>query len=294
MLQSELHELSDETSNPNSLIHRCSKSQRDELKVLLKSCKSDLRDLDKTLPKYNSLKTADPQTRDRVLFSADKQREIRLRISTHSDRLNLFLTHLNSGTLGRIEATQEIHTNAFGEIKAHLRSIHEEVRAGKKDPTLLTSMEDSGTLESELVDDNITVVDEESDKDKIREWLQRIREEDTEVDQNQNGTKPTDGDHATAEDDEEDVESGSRIGIGDDIKNDASSSVASDTSIQGSVVRDSPRVSTEHTCNLTYQQLRQHIKPTPSSGYFRNDHLPMLVPVEGSLQDFNDSAASAA
>lgn len=141
----------------------------------MKGCKTDLKDLEKTLVKYRSLKTADPRTRDRFRFTAEKQIEMKAKLSTHAERLTLFLTHLNAGALGRIEAAQASHTNSFGEIKAKLESIHNDVRSGRKDPTLLSSMDDWGTLEQELLDDNITEVDVELNKDMIGEWLKQMQ-----------------------------------------------------------------------------------------------------------------------
>ena len=61
MLQSKLRKLFDEASYSNSLVYTCIKNQRDELKILLKSSTSDLRELDKVLAEYNSLKTANPR-----------------------------------------------------------------------------------------------------------------------------------------------------------------------------------------------------------------------------------------
>ncbi|KAI9690361.1 MAG: hypothetical protein M1822_009323 [Bathelium mastoideum] len=122
--------------------------------------------------------TPSPRARDRLGFSTDKQTEMKNRLSTHSDRFNLFLTHLNSGALGRIETNQEIHTVAFGEIKSKLDSIHEDIREGRKDPSLLSNMGDWGALEQELVDDRITEVDVELNKDEIAEWVKQTCGED--------------------------------------------------------------------------------------------------------------------
>ena len=177
ILQTELRELSDEASSPTSLLHSCTKGQRDELRAIIKACKVDLKELEKVLVKYKSLNTVDPRKRDRFRFTTDKQIEMKAKLSTHAERLTLFLTHLNAGALGRIEATQAMHTGSFDDIKAKLESIHEDVRAGRKDPTLLSGMDDWGTLEQELVDDNITEVDVELNKDLIGDWLKQMRGE---------------------------------------------------------------------------------------------------------------------
>ena len=46
----------------------------------------------------------------------------------------------------------------------------------EKDPALLTSMEYWRSLEKELVDDDITEVDVELNKDYITEWLKKTRD----------------------------------------------------------------------------------------------------------------------
>ena len=250
-LQSHLHELSDEASNPSSLVHRCNKGQRDELKVLIKSCKSDLKDLEKALGQYNSLKTGDPRMRDKFGFSADKQTEMRVKLSTHADRLNLFLTHLNSGALGRIESAQESHSHAFGEIQAKLNSIHEDVRRGRKDPALLSSMEDWGALERELIDDAITEVDVELNKDMIQVWLQQMQAEDGITDKQDTSMGRKRGPYkATVEDaaEEDDADhvfiNGEAVNRPDDSdSDDTQSSAGSELSTNSTVLLANPNLS---------------------------------------------------
>jgi hypothetical protein len=171
-----LHELGDEYENPRSLMHRASPSQKKEMRRILLSSKTDLKDLEKILGKYNSLKTDNPRAIDKIRFDSGQQAEMKAKISGHTDRINLFLTHLNAGALGRIESNTEAHTKAFEEIKAKLDSIHEDIRTGKMDSTILTNMEDWGQLEKELVDDNITEVDVELNREHISKWLQKLRD----------------------------------------------------------------------------------------------------------------------
>ena len=176
MLQSVLHELGDEASNPTSIIHRASPGQRSQLKALMRLCKIDLQELERILARYRSLETADPRVRDRLGFSTNRQTEIRGKISTHTEQVKLFLISLHTGALGRIEVRSEMHTKSFEDIKAELDAIHQDVRAGKKDPSLLTGMEGCGSLKKKHVDDNITEVDVELNWDSIAIWLGTLDE----------------------------------------------------------------------------------------------------------------------
>ncbi|KAF2472448.1 uncharacterized protein BDR25DRAFT_14467 [Lindgomyces ingoldianus] len=172
-LQTALHELNDEVGNSNSLAHRSSPTQQRELTLLTQSCKSDLQDLEMVLTSFKSLKTTDPRFRDRLAFTAHKQAEIRGKLVRHSQKLNLFLTQLHNNSLARIELASEKTTFALGEIKAKLNSIHQDVLAGRRDPNLLANI---GDLEKELVDDNITEVDIEENRDEIAEWVSALQD----------------------------------------------------------------------------------------------------------------------
>lgn len=182
----------------------------------MNACKSDLTDLEKVLVTYKSLRTANPRTRDMFGFTSEKQIAMKATLSTHSERLNLFLTRLNSGALGRIETTQEMHSAAFGDIKAKLELIHDDIRAGRKDPTLLSSVKEWGKLERELVDDNITEFDVELNKDKIGAWLEQIREGNESGLRDHTDRKPKyqttveDADYADDEDENVETDAGGR------------------------------------------------------------------------------------
>ncbi|OCL10318.1 hypothetical protein AOQ84DRAFT_256489, partial [Glonium stellatum] len=163
-------------ANPHSLIYSASNGQRLELKRLMEACKSDLQDLEKLLTKYKSPEPTDPQTEDKTGFSLSEQSEIRVKLFGDTDRLNVFLTQLDTNALGGVEMDNEMHGTAFEKIKTKLDLIHQDVIAGKKGPALLSDMQDWGSLEQELVDDNITETDVELNKDYIVEWLKKTRE----------------------------------------------------------------------------------------------------------------------
>jgi hypothetical protein len=137
-----LHELGDEDENSRSVTHRASPNQKKEMWRMILSSKIDIKGLEKILRKYNSLKTDNPRTIGRIRFDSGQQAKLRANIAGHTDRINLFLTQLNTDAVGRIESHTEAHTKAFEEIKAKLVSIHEDIRAGRVDPTILRNMGD--------------------------------------------------------------------------------------------------------------------------------------------------------
>lgn len=173
LLRSHLRTLDEEIENRNSLIHRSDARQRDELGSLLRSCRADLRELEKLLAKYKSLKRSNPRARDKLAFRASKQADIRNKIATHNDRLQRFLNGLHTVSLGRIESRAEIQAHSLEEILQKLDSVHQAVRAGKRDPSVLTDMDD--WIKQELVDDNITETDVEVNREEISAWLERLR-----------------------------------------------------------------------------------------------------------------------
>ena len=157
-LQAAIRELHDEASSPNSLFSRGGQGRGADLSQLISRCDADLRKLKHFLIKYNSLKTKNPRTRDRIAFTPSKVQDIRNKLSSHTEKLNLFLTQMNTSALGRIEMKLDL--------------LLEDVLCGRKDPALLTMAEDSELLEKELLeDDAITEVDVELNKDTIKEWL---------------------------------------------------------------------------------------------------------------------------
>ena len=173
-LQSHLRTLNIEFASPTSLVHRASLAQQRELQTLAQACKSDLRDLKQLLSRYNSLKTSNPRTRDRLTFTSSKQVEIKAKITTHTERLNQFLNGLHVGALARIEGHVETQTVSFEDIKRRLDAIHEDVLAGKRDASIFMD-QDGCALEHELLDDDITEIDVEINKREISSWLTQVR-----------------------------------------------------------------------------------------------------------------------
>ncbi|KAF2491158.1 hypothetical protein BU16DRAFT_621803 [Lophium mytilinum] len=125
-------------------------------------CDTDLRTLERLLTKYGSLKSSNPRTRDKMGFSPTKVHEIRVKLSKHTEKLNFFLTQMNTSALGRMETKLDM--------------LREDILRGWKKTSMFGIAEDLTMLEKELLDDEITEVDVELNRGPIMEWLRPTRE----------------------------------------------------------------------------------------------------------------------
>lgn len=136
----------------------------------MQNCNGVLQQLSKLLIKYKSLGTASKKAWDRLRFGTENLQEIREKIMNHTSSLTLFLTTLGTGSLGRIEKK--------------LDQLIEDVRAGRREDTVLTMAdndEDEAEAQwdmwkSELVDEGFTKVELEGHKQWIKAKLLELIE----------------------------------------------------------------------------------------------------------------------
>jgi hypothetical protein len=131
-----------------------------------------LQQLNKLLIKYQSLGSTRQRTWDRLKWGKENLQEMREKILTHTSSLNLFLATLGTGSLGRIEKK--------------LDQLIEDVRAGRKQDTVVTfALEDDDADEAdvhwsefknELVDDGFSKLEVESHKNWIKAKLSELLE----------------------------------------------------------------------------------------------------------------------
>jgi len=173
-MQSYLRALSDEAENPSSSFSRLTGTQQEELRKLLDDCRTDLEELKTTVARYKSLGKTNPRTRDRMGFTKTKQAAIRDGIRSHSDRLQRFLNAATIGTVSRIEAHTESHVWSLAEIRARLDGIHDDIRAGRRAPTILTDLDGLLEVEDEILQDGTSDVDVDL-RSEISDWITRVR-----------------------------------------------------------------------------------------------------------------------
>jgi hypothetical protein len=168
--------LTDESRNPQSSLQRLSPTQQGELKARLDECKSDLRDVKKVLHQYQSLDTNDPRFRDRLAFTTGKQSALRERISTHSQRIQQFLSVINIATFSRIERNTEAQLVSLSEILARLERMHGDLLSGKQDPSILQGISAVTAVEKEILRDDVTEVDVDLSH-VVSRWLNQVKHE---------------------------------------------------------------------------------------------------------------------
>lgn len=167
-----LKELEDEIENPDSILNRTGAGKKAELGLLVKNCTGVLQQLNKLLTKYKSLGTTSKRTWDRLRWGAENLQDIREKLLTHTSSLTLFLTTLGTGSLGRIEKK--------------LDQLIQDVRAGRKEETIITftieenNPDESGIhwdlLKGELVDDGFSKLEIEAHKHWIKAKLTELIE----------------------------------------------------------------------------------------------------------------------
>lgn len=168
-LHTVLKELEDEVDNPDSVFNRTGAVKKQELGLLGENCQSVLLSLNKLLIKHGSLGTDSKRTWDRIKFAAGNLQDIRNDLMVHKSYLTLYLTTLNTGSLGRIEKK--------------LDELIADVRAGRRAETVLTLAEDDNESEvqwnlwkKELAEEGFSKVEIEGHKDWIKAaLLQRIQ-----------------------------------------------------------------------------------------------------------------------
>ena len=168
-LHTVLKELEDEVDNPDSVFNRTGAVKRQELGLLGENCQSVLLSLNKLLIKHGSLGTDSKRTWDRIKFAAGNLQDIRNDLMVHKSYLTLYLTTLNTGSLGRIEKK--------------LDELIADVRAGRRAETVLTLAEDDNESEvqwnlwkKEMAEEGFSKVEIEGHKDWIKAaLLQRIQ-----------------------------------------------------------------------------------------------------------------------
>ncbi|KAL1598948.1 hypothetical protein SLS60_008093 [Paraconiothyrium brasiliense] len=103
-LNATLKALADEERCPTSLIHTASPSRREDLRMLLENCTKSMDDLQGAVIKYSSLASVDKRKFSEWLRFASKDKQgPREKLAIHTASINMFLTTLSHGSLGRVE-----------------------------------------------------------------------------------------------------------------------------------------------------------------------------------------------
>lgn len=103
-LNATLKALGDEERSPTSLIHAASPSRRDDLRMLMENATNSMDDLQKLVLKYSSLGSTEKRRfTEWVRFASKDKQGARDKLAIHTASINMFLTTLTHGSLGRLE-----------------------------------------------------------------------------------------------------------------------------------------------------------------------------------------------
>jgi hypothetical protein len=162
-----LKHFADEVENPKSLLNRRGAEMEDEFKHILGNVQQMLKDLEVMVLKYRSLATLEKRTWDRLRFGLKGLNTIRQKLTYHTAQMELFLSSLTVGALGRIENI--------------LEDLVLEVRNGRRPPTILSidQVGEKGAmswnqLQSDLSESGIALKDIDRHRDDIFEYMSTI------------------------------------------------------------------------------------------------------------------------
>lgn len=118
-----------EASKPDSLLNREKGNRREELVILCSDCSCVLRVLNRILEKYNALLEEERSVRklsQKIRFGNGEMQdfsELRLKVVTSTQALNIFLNMLSIGSQGRVEQYMDSQGPEMNDIKTSLNWI---------------------------------------------------------------------------------------------------------------------------------------------------------------------------
>jgi hypothetical protein len=140
-----LRRLELEMSKPDSLLNRSDDNRREELADLSVDCNRVLRVLSCVLEKYNALSDEQRSVTklwQKIRFGNGEMQdlgEIRLKISTYSSAITLFLNLLSIGSQGKIEQFMDSQGQELREVRQSLNWITASLQAKTREGSILTS-----------------------------------------------------------------------------------------------------------------------------------------------------------
>lgn len=159
--------LQDASEDSQSLVNRAADSRKLEVSKILRICRRILDAIDSLVTKYHSLGT-DKERKWHLLRHGNTLDPLRRKLMHAVSNLNLFLNTLETTSLARIESLME--------------RLLQEVRAGRRTPSVLSSVIDNAAvgwpqLKTELVGIGVPKADIEMFREPIQEWIREADED---------------------------------------------------------------------------------------------------------------------
>lgn len=159
--------LQDASEDSKSLVSRAADSRKLEVSKILRICRRILDAIDNLVTKYHSLGT-DKERKWHILRHGSALEPLRRKLMHAVSNLNLFLNTLETTSLARIESLME--------------KLLQEVRAGRRTPSVLSSVIDNAAvgwpqLKTELAGVGVPKADIEMFREPIQEWIREADED---------------------------------------------------------------------------------------------------------------------
>lgn len=160
--------LQDASEDSNSLVSRAPDSKKLEVSKILRICRRILDATDNLLTKYHSLGTDKDRKWDILRVGQEGLGPLRSKLMLSVSHLDLFLNSVETTSLARIESLME--------------KLLQEVRAGRRTPSVLSSVIDNAAvgwplLKTELAEVGVPKADIEMFKEPIQEWIKEADED---------------------------------------------------------------------------------------------------------------------
>lgn len=159
--------LQDASEDSKSLLSRAADSRKLEVSKILRICRRVLDAIDNLVTKYHSLGT-DKERKWHILRHGSALDPLRRKLMLAVSNLNLFLNTLETTSLATIESLME--------------KLLQEVRAGRRTPSVLSSVIDNAAvgwpqLKTELAGVGVPKADIEMFREPIQEWIREADED---------------------------------------------------------------------------------------------------------------------
>lgn len=159
--------LQDASEDSKSLVSRAADSWKLEVSKILRICRRILVAIDNLVTKYHSLGT-DKERKWHLLRHGHALDPLRRKLLLSVSNLNLFLNSLETTSLATIESLME--------------QLLQEVRAGRRTPSVLSSVIDNAAvgwpqLKTELAGVGVPKADIEMFREPIQEWIREADED---------------------------------------------------------------------------------------------------------------------
>ncbi|KAF7510901.1 hypothetical protein GJ744_005731 [Endocarpon pusillum] len=164
-LHTVLKEVQDESNNDLSPLNRRGTCRKAELTTLVDNAENALKELDDIVNRYQRLGRKQKDVWIRARFATERLDSIRGKLTFHISAIGLFMSSLSTGTLGRIEEIWD--------------DLVKEVRAGKREPSIISAHETNDVtvwqeIVTELASEGISRQEIARYKEDIKIYVKRV------------------------------------------------------------------------------------------------------------------------